>query len=195
MDETLAGSTRAPKLLGGFGLGTLLAGVLLLAGSILFLKAAAEPHAYSVYLACHVIAATVWVGGAVTMTLLGIVFERRGDNEMLAAIGRMGSWVGPRVYTPATFAVLGFGLAMMLEADLDWGQFWIVFALAGWSTTAFVGLFLIGPTVGRINRAVREHGPDSDQATRWIRRLYLIARLDAVVLVLIVLDMTAKPFA
>ena len=36
----------------------------------------------------------LWVGGDVTLTTLGIVFERRGDNETLATLGKVGAWVG-----------------------------------------------------------------------------------------------------
>jgi hypothetical protein len=46
----------------------------LLAGAIVFLWYA--PASYQVYLALHILAVTIWVGGDVTLTTLGIVFER-----------------------------------------------------------------------------------------------------------------------
>ena len=55
------------------------------------------------------------MGGDVTLTTLGIVFERRQDGETLAALGRMGTWIGTRVYTPALFVVIAFGIAVMHE--------------------------------------------------------------------------------
>ena len=143
----------------------------------------------------HVLAAVVWVGGDATMTVLGIVFERRGDNETLAALGRAGAWIGSRVYTPAVFVVLGFGIAMMLEADIDWNQFWILFGLAGWTTATTLGVAVIGPQVTRINEAARIYGPESDEVVRRMRRLFLVFRFDAALLLLIVLDMAVKPFA
>ena len=104
---------------------------MLLVGSVVFLWFA--PGSYQVYKALHVLSAVIWVGGDVTLTTLGIVFERRGDGPTLAALGKMGTWVGTRVYTPALFAVLIFGIALMEKGNYDWwGVFWIDFALVGW---------------------------------------------------------------
>ncbi len=138
---------------------------------------------------------SVWVGGDITLTTLGIVFERRGDGETLGALGRMGTWIGTRVYTPTLFVVIGFGIALMHEADLDWGQFWVIFGLIGWAIAACVGIGFVGPELGRIDEAARTHGPDSPEVGRRVKRLFMIFRFDTALLVLIVIDMTAKPFA
>lgn len=172
-------------------LSTLGAALLLVAGAVVLLWFA--PDAYSVYKALHVAAIVVWVGGDVTLTTLGIVFERRGDGETLAALGRMGAWVGTRVYTPALFAVLGFGIALVEKGGLGWGTFWIDFALAGWGVAALVGVGFVGPELGRIDEAARRHGPQSAEVARRVRRLFGVFRFDTALLLLIVLDMTAKP--
>jgi uncharacterized membrane protein len=181
----------APRLFGGFGLDTLAAGVCLLVGTILLLAAA--PGTYQVYLAIHVIAAVIWVGGDVTLTTLGIVFERRGEGETLAALGRMGAWIGTRVYTPALFVVIAFGLAMMFEADLDFGQLWVILGLVGWAIAAVVGVGYVGPELGRIDEAARTHGPESPEVAARVRRLFMIFRFDTALLILIVLNMVVKP--
>jgi uncharacterized membrane protein len=195
MEPAATAPNGAPRLFGGFGIDTLLAGLFLLVGTILFLALAVEPYAYTIYLAVHVIAAVIWVGGDVTLTTLGIVFERRGEGETLAALGRMGAWIGTRVYTPALFVVIAFGIAMMFEADLDWGQFWVIFGLIGWAIAGCVGVGFVGPELGRIDEAARTHGPDSEEVARRVKRLFMIFRFDTALLVLIVLDMTVKPFA
>jgi uncharacterized membrane protein len=193
MEPTAEASNGAPRLFGGFGVDTLLAGAFLLGGAILFLAAA--PFTYDVYLAIHVVAAVVWVGGDITLTTLGIVFERRGEGETLAALGRMGAWVGTRVYTPALFVTIAFGIALMVEGDLDWGQFWVIFGLIGWFIAGCVGVGFVGPELGRIDEAARTHGPESEEVAMRVKRLFMIFRFDTALLTLIVLDMTAKPFA
>ena len=182
-----------PRLFGGFGIDTLAAGALLITATIFLLSFA--PGAYYVYVAIHVIAAVIWVGGDVTLTTLGIVFERKQEGETLAALGRMGTWVGTRVYTPALFVVIAFGIAVMHEADLDWGQFWVIFGLIGWAVAGCVGIGFVGPELGRIDEAARAHGPQSEEVMRRVKRLFMIFRFDTALLILIVLDMTAKPFA
>jgi uncharacterized membrane protein len=193
MDSTLDATPGPRKVFGGFGVDTAIAGLFLLAGVIVFLAFA--PFVYEIYLAVHVTAAVVWVGGDVTLTTLGNVFERRREGEVLAALGRMGAWIGTRVYTPALFVTIGFGIALMVERDLDWGQFWVIFGLVGWALAAAVGIGFVGPELGRIDEAARVHGPDSEEVARRVQRLFMIFRFDTALLILIVIDMTAKPFS
>jgi uncharacterized membrane protein len=171
---------------------TQLAFGVLLVGSAIFLWFA--PGSYQVYKALHVIAAVIWVGGDITLTTLGIVFERRNDGPTLQALGRMGTWIGTRVYTPALFAVLIFGIAVMEKGDYDWwGVFWIDFALVGWLVAAVVGVGFVGPELGRIDKAAQEFGPMSAEVGRRVNRLFMIFRFDTALLILIVIDMVAKP--
>lgn len=169
----------------------LLAALALIAGVVVVLWYA--PDSYSIYKALHVIAIVIWVGGDVTLTTLGIVFERRGDSETLATLGKLGSWIGVRVYTPAAFAVFAFGVALVEQGGWGWGQLWIDLALAGWAIATGVGVLFVGPELGRIDRDAAEFGPESAAVARRIKRLFTVFRFDTVLLILIVLDMTAKP--
>jgi uncharacterized membrane protein len=170
---------------------TLLAAAMLIAGSIVLLWYA--PDSYQIYKSLHVLAIVVWVGGDITLTTLGIVFERRRDGETLAALGKIGGWIGVHVYTPALFAALGLGVALVQKGDLPWDVFWIDFALVGWAIAATVGVGFVGPELGRIDELARRSGPDSEEVRRRVRRLFTIFRFDTALLILIVLDMTAKP--
>jgi uncharacterized membrane protein len=169
----------------------LLAFALLLAGAIVFLWYA--PASYQVYLALHILAVTIWVGGDVTLTTLGIAFQHKQDGPTLAALGRMGAWIGTRVYTPTLFFVLGFGIALVQKANIPWDQFWIIFALVGWTLATVIGVAFVGPELGRIDRAAQEFGPESPEVARRVKRLFTIFRFDTAMLLLVVLDMTAKP--
>lgn len=172
---------------------TMVAGVILIALAIVFLWYA--PDSYNVYKALHVVAILIWVGGDLTLTTLGIVFERRGDGSALAELGKMGAWIGTRVYTPALFAAFAFGVALIQKGGLGWGAFWIDFAIAGWAVAASVGVGFVGPELGRIDKAAQAHGPDSAEVGRRVKRLFMIFRFDTALLVLIAIDMTAKPFS
>lgn len=169
----------------------LLAGLALIAGVVVLLWYA--PDSYSIYKALHVISIVIWVGGDVTLTTLGIVFERRGDSETLATLGKLGAWIGTRVYTPAAFAVFAFGAALIQQGHWGWGVLWIDLALAGWAIATGVGVLFVGPELGRIDRDAAAFGPESDAVARRVKRLFTVFRFDTVLLVLIVLDMTAKP--
>ncbi len=190
-DVEQAGAAEAAPARESTAVSTLLAAALLVAGSVVLLSYA--PNSYDVYKALHVVSIVIWVGGDVTLTTLGLVFERRRDGEALAQLGKLGAWIGVHVYTPALFAVLGFGIALMQKGDWPWDVFWVDFALLGWAIAAIVGVAFVGPELGRIDRAAREHGPDSEAVRRRVKRLFAVFRFDTALLVLIVLDMTAKP--
>ena len=142
----------------------------------------------------HVLAILVWVGGDVTLTTLGIVFERRARRTALAELGKMGAWIGTRVYTPALFVALAFGVAMMRRA------------------TGLVGRVLdrlrarrLGHSGGRRRRLRRARAraasmrplsssvPIRPRCVRRVQRLFLVFRFDTALLMLIAVDMVAKP--
>jgi uncharacterized membrane protein len=188
--EPIAGDVRAASR-PSTATSVILAGFLLIAGLTVFLWYA--PASYQIYLALHVIAVVLWVGGDLTLTTLGLVFERRADGETLAALGRMGAWIGTRVYTPALFAAFGLGVALVEKGQWGWSTFWIDFGIAGWGIAAAVGVGFVGPELGRIDRAAATYGPDSPEVARRVKRLFTVFRFDTALLVLIVADMAAKP--
>ena len=189
MEPTATATAEAPPA--RTAVSTMLAGVLLVAGAIVFLWYA--PYSYNIYKALHVLAIVIWVGGDVTLTTLGIVFERRGDGEALAQLGKMGGWIGTRVYTPTLFAVFGLGVALIEKGNLGWHQFWIDFAIAGWGIATVVGVGFVGPELGRIDEDAQRFGPASAEVGRRVKRLFTVFRFDTALLMLIVLDMVAKP--
>ena len=170
---------------------TMLAALTLIAGTIVVLWYA--PDSYSVLKALHVIAIVVWVGGDVTLTTLGIVYERKRDSETLAALGKVGAWIGVKVYTPAAFAAFGLGVALIEKMGFGWSAAYIDFAIAGWAVASTVGVGFVGPELGRIDKAAQQFGPESDEVRRRVKRLFAIFRFDTALLILIVLDMVAKP--
>jgi uncharacterized membrane protein len=181
----------AKKPFAPIGTDALIAMALLIAGAVIFLWYAT--YGYQVYLALHILAVTVWVGGDITLTTLGIVFESKQDGPTLAALGRMGTWIGTRVYTPALFFVFGFGVALIEKSGVGWHHFWIIFGVVGWALAGGIGIGFVGPELGRIDKAAQEFGPESPEVGRRVKRLFTIFRFDTALLALIVIDMAAKP--
>lgn len=176
----------------------MLAALFLIVGAVLILYFAADPYSFTILKTLHVIAIVVWVGGDITLTTLGIVFERRRDQGALAELGKMGGWIGTRIYTPALFAVFILGAALIekgkdLHMNYGWGTFWITAAIVGWGIASCVGVGFVGPELGRIDKTAREFGPESPEMARRVKRLFMIFRFDTALLILITLLMVAKP--
>jgi uncharacterized membrane protein len=142
----------------------------------------------------HIVAAITWVGGAITMQMVGARLVGVEGPDALATFARTMEWIGPRLYMPASLAVLGFGIALVSVSDA-WsiGQLWIVLALVGVAISAIGGAVYFGPQAKRIGEALRTEGAESERAQALIRRVFVVGRIDLLLLLLIVADMVLKP--
>ena len=150
---------------------------------------------YVAFKSVHVIAAVVWIGGGVLLTILGIAAERKRDPFELATIARQAAVVGERLFAPAGLVVLAMGVAMMVNTNWGWGKFWIVVGLLGYAATFITGVAVLSPMSKRATALVAEKGADHPEATAQIQKILLVARVDAAVLLLVIIDMVTKPFA
>ena len=70
----------------------------------------------------------------------------------------------------------------------------LIFALAAFGVSFVTGAFLLGPESGRLSRMQRARGPEDPELQARVRMVLRIARVDQLILLLIVFDMVAKPF-
>src|SRR5581483_1683556 len=104
MEPTIAGAA-APSEAQSSRL-TLLAGLLLLVGSVLFIWQTSS--AYEIYKAIHVGFAVFWVGGGFVLLLIGLLAERANDPVEMATIVKYAEKVGTRLFVPAGLIVFAF---------------------------------------------------------------------------------------
>ena len=140
----------------------------------------------------HVLAAMVWVGGGVMLAVTAARVLRDRDP---AAVGRFtGSLrvLGPRVLAPATVAVLGLGIGLVVESDAwDFGQFWVQLGLGLFAAAFLVGAVWQSRTALAATRAAARK--DDAEARRQLRRWLWGYGLIVLLLVVAVWDMTTKP--
>lgn len=149
---------------------------------------------YQWYLLVHVLMAVVWVGGAVMLQLFGARILEGGDPGRLAAFAKDASWVGTRIFAPASLLILVFGILLVEEADIGY-PFWVVFGLGVFAFSFFSGAIFLGPESGRVGNLIDERGAADADAQRRIRRIIVYARFELLLLVLVVVDMVIKPFS
>jgi uncharacterized membrane protein len=160
--------------------------------SIVF--AASAPW-YFVFKMLHVGAAVVWVGGGLFITICAVLAELANDDDQLLQIGHWAETVAGRLFPVMSFVVLGFGIAMTMNGDIPYDQFWLIFGLVAWALSAATGILFLGPEAKRLNRAAAEHGPRSPEVQARLRRILLVVRVDVALMFLIVVDMVVKPFS
>src|SRR6476659_983337 len=170
--------------------------IVLVVAAIFALNSTAVPdHWYGLFKAIHVTFSVLWVGGGVILTILAIVAERSSDPLQIANVARQAATVGEKFFAPIGLVTFLMGLAMMLNTNWGWGHFWVVVGMIGYATTFGIGIGLISPTVKKLQAVIETNGPTHPDSIALIKRVMLITRVDAALLLIVVLDMVTKPFA
>lgn len=148
---------------------------------------------YTLFKSAHIVAAAIWFGGAFMIQALAFRITRTGDGRRQAEFAKDTEVVGMRVFIPATWLLLLAGIAMMIDFGWSWGQNWIVLGLVAFAISFAVGAGFLGPEGGRIAAVIEREGPESPEALARIRRILLISRIELVVLITVIVNMTVKP--
>src|SRR5919201_508924 len=148
---------------------------------------------YTFFKSVHVVAAAVWVGGAVMLQALAFRIIRTGDARRQTDFAKDSEVIGMRVFIPATWILLLAAIGMMVNLHWSWGQNWIVFGLIAFGLSFVIGAGFLGPEGGRIAAVIEREGPDSPEAQRRIRRTLVISRAELVVLITVIFNMVVKP--
>ena len=147
---------------------------------------------YDWLLFLHVLAAMIWLGGGVMLAVTAAHVLRDSDP---AAVGRFTGTMratAPFVLAPATLAVLGLGIGLVLDTDSwDFGQRWVQLGVALFAAAFVIGAAWQSRTALAAGRAAGRG--DDGEARRHLRRW--LAGYGLIVLLLIVAawDMTTKP--
>jgi uncharacterized membrane protein len=150
---------------------------------------------YEFLLFVHISATVVWVGAGLCSLVLAIAYDRDGDEPAIRRFLADQERLATRLFIPASLTVVIFGIVLVIESDAwSFDQLWIVLGLVGFAATFVTGLFMIKPASERIGAAMEREGGRLTPSLRTdIRKLIVMARLDYVVLFLVVADMVIKP--
>src|SRR5262245_22774162 len=135
--------------------------------------------------------AVVWIGGGLMMQLFAIRAQMSGDPGRMATVGEDIDWIAKRLFIPASLLAFVSGVLMVVESDFyGFGDDWIVIGLALYATTFLAGLLYLGPEAARVGKLAEEGAPEAGPR---MMRLIFLARLDLVLLFLIIYDITVQP--
>lgn len=150
---------------------------------------------YPIFKWIHVTLAVFWVGGGLTVTILGLRAERSTDPRDVAHLADQAGFVGEKFFAPAGLLVFLAGVAMVLNAGYGWSQFWIVAGLVGYVSTFVTGVGFLSPTAKKIAALSTEKGVEHPETQALVRKILLVVRFDMAVLLLVVAVMVTKPFS
>jgi uncharacterized membrane protein len=149
---------------------------------------------YVILKAIHVLAGVTWVGGAIGQNVMATRLLKANDGPVMARFAKEAEWIGTRVFLPSSLVLLALGIWMVIGFDLwEFSDLWVELGILGIILTVVTGAAVIGPTSKKVGELIEKQGPDDPEIQVQIRKLLKIARIDLVVLVLVVVDMVAKP--
>jgi uncharacterized membrane protein len=148
---------------------------------------------YEFLLFGHLLFVAVWVGTDVALQCFALRARRAGPERMIQFTADV-EWLGLRLLTPASLLVAVFGVLLVIDSEVfEFSQFWVTAGLIAFLASAITGSAFLGPETGRISKLGAEKGPEDPEVQARISRVFLISRIELVILILIVLDMVVKP--
>jgi uncharacterized membrane protein len=143
--------------------------------------------------AVHILCAVIWVGGSF-MTQLFAIRTRSHGPEAIAVFSKDTEVLGQRTFLPASLVLLGTGI-WLVSRDVFTLDDWVVYGLIVIGISIVTGAGFLGPESGRLGRLIEERGGDDPEAQRRIARIFLVSRIELVLLISVVFVMTLKPGA
>jgi uncharacterized membrane protein len=147
---------------------------------------------YELWLFLHIGGAILWIGGAITVQIFGVLTQRAQDPARSAAYGRDVYWIVTRVFMPTSVIVLLTGLALKGDGNWSWSEPFIWLGLLLWAVVAGLAFGYVTPSLSRVGRQMAVEGPAPALLAR-ANRLIVFARVLVLVLVIIVFLMVVKP--
>jgi uncharacterized membrane protein len=148
---------------------------------------------YEVLLFLHVMFVILWVGAGILFHILGFRAMRANDDASMRQILADLDSLANTFFIPSSLLVVVFGIWLTIEGPWSFGDLWIVLGLVGFVLTFLTGILWIVPQTKRIQAVMERDGGMSPEALSVAQRMLVFARIDYVVLVLIVFDMAVKP--
>jgi uncharacterized membrane protein len=148
---------------------------------------------YELYLALHIVCAVLWVGGGVSVHILGRWVSKSGDPERLVAFNRDAVKISTVFYAPLALVLIVSGVLLVEEVGYSYGDLWITLGFLGWLFSLAVGLAFYPQQSRKIEAAVAADGPTSETAQAGISRILLVNSIEITILVFVVIDMAVKP--
>jgi hypothetical protein len=149
---------------------------------------------YELLLFIHILATVIWLGAGFLSLVLAIGYDQDGDDGAMRRFLGDQDRLATRLFIPASLVTVIMGIALVIESEAwSFDQLWIVLGLLGFAATFLTGLLMIKPANEKIGAGMAREGRLTPQLRTDIRKLMVKARVDQVVLAVVIFDMVTKP--
>jgi uncharacterized membrane protein len=148
---------------------------------------------YNLLLLGHILGTVTLVGGTLMLQLLALLAARSAGTEELLTVSRQAGWIAPRVFLPAAALTAVTGVALASESGYRLDQLFLLFGFGVLVAGSAAGPLYLAPESRRISRLIATEGVACPQVRTRLGRLFLVTRIELVLLVLALAGMVLKP--
>lgn len=149
---------------------------------------------YTILLWLHITFAVLWVGGGVMLTILGLLVQRSRDTQEMTFLIKRVSFLSERYLAPVSGITALWGFILVITQDqFAFSEPWIGTGILLWIVSGATGGMYLGPRSARALEAIQRDGTITAATQAIIDRILLVARIDSVVLLVVIFLMTVKP--
>lgn len=148
---------------------------------------------YELLLSLHILAIATWFGSGLAITAMGFMSLKTGPEAFGTVALPATKWAG-RAHPAAGVILLLTGFALVADGDWDFDT-WLILGLIGLVVAMGIGGALIGRTAEGIVKRMESGAMTAEELSGSARQLLLYTRIELVILVLVIVDMVAKPGA
>jgi uncharacterized membrane protein len=142
----------------------------------------------------HVLAATVWLGGGMTLSAQALRARSASDPRATVEFARFLPYVGLRILMPSVVIVLVTGVWMVLAgSEFSLLQFWVLLGLGLFAIAFLIGAVYMSRIGIQLDRAAQQATMDGTQLRALLDRWIAGYAVVVVVLIVAVWDMVFKP--
>lgn len=149
---------------------------------------------YEALLWLHVTFSSLWVGGAVLLTVLSTVAQRSNDAGRVTSAVATAEAFGGRYFGPIGMLVVLLGVCLVIEGPWSFGDAWISVSLGLVVVSILIGaVFLSRETVRATTALAGAREAMNPEARAAVNRIVVVSWVDAAILFAVVFLMTTKP--
>jgi uncharacterized membrane protein len=149
---------------------------------------------YELLLSLHILAIATWFGSGLAITAIAFQALKTGPETFGTVVLPASKWAG-RAHPAAGVVLLLTGFGLVADADLSVGDTWILLGLIGLVAIMGIGGALIGRTADGMVKRIESGAMTAEELSEDGSRLLLYTRIELALLVLVIVDMVAKPGA
>jgi predicted integral membrane protein DUF2269 len=137
-----------------------------------------------------------WFGAGLLFNILFVSARSTRDARLMASLSRANLTLGRIYFSSLAVLTLGSGILMVLySTDITFTDAWILIGLAGVALSGALVMWMLAPSNKRLIALIDERGTIDGEVKNASKRGINVARVELVVLAIVVWAMVAKPGA